>query len=50
MEDGADEWEAGVNAADVSIVMGHLCQDYLQLSAADHRPAGSRSASRWGRI
>lgn len=37
-EDFTDEWETGVNTADVSNVVGHLCQDYLQLNATDHRP------------
>lgn len=43
MEDSADEWETDVNTADVSNVMGHLCQDYLQLSAADNRPNSTSS-------
>lgn len=43
-EDFADEWETGVNTADVSDAMGHLCQHYLQLDDADHRP-GSKSTS-----
>lgn len=43
-EDSGDEWKTGVNTADVSNVMGHFCQDYLQPDAADHRH-GSESTS-----
>lgn len=38
VEDFADEWETGVHTADVSDVIGNLCQDYLELNAADNKP------------
>lgn len=31
----------GGNLADINNVMGHVCQDHLQLSAADHKPVVS---------
>lgn len=31
----ANEWETDVNTADASNVMGHLCQDCLQLGTVD---------------
>lgn len=34
----ADEWEADVNTADVSNVMGHLSRDYVLLEADDYQP------------
>lgn len=45
MDDFADEWETGVHTAAVSNVMGHLCQDYLQLIAADDKPRSKTTSS-----
>lgn len=41
----ANEWETDVNAADASNVMGHLCQDCLQLSTVDCGPRLESSRS-----
>lgn len=35
------KWLTGSNPAELTNVMGHVCQDYVQLSAADHRPVVS---------